>query len=79
MPSINGNNSRLIRLIRLLNHGLSETRTCSNKKEYHNGTYYLLNDGRVISHREWYQRNKPNHVVSGSMEGCNGTKSRLKL
>lgn len=66
------------RLVRNLSHGLSQLQMAGKEKKKTNaGTeYYLLKTGEIVSFREWYQMNKPNYVVSGSKEGCEGHKKR---
>jgi len=68
------------RLVRNLSHGLYQLEIGGKtKKENVIGiTYYLLNDGKIINHREWYQSNKPDYIVCGTKEGCESHWKRTK-
>ena len=80
MPNYrNGNNSGLQRFRRNVQHGVYKLSICNDKPNAYciYKTYYLLNSGTIITKREWYIRNCPEYIVSGSYEGCIGTKQRL--
>lgn len=77
-PVNKGNATRFHRLKRALNHGLSDmrnaqTRTVTSALYL---TYYLLVDGKIVTHREWRQLNSPHYLVAGSRAGCEGHLAR---
>ena len=75
----NGNTSGVDKFRRNVQHGTYKLSICNNKPSscYIYKTYYLLKSGTIITKREWHIRNYPEYIVSGSREGCIGTKQRL--
>lgn len=73
MHYINGNTGSLHRLTREINAGKRAVDNCNDTKVKErrqvNITYYLLNDGRVITYREWCWENKPGYKLNGSLDG----------
>lgn len=63
-----------------LSRGLNKVENSGNQNLHYDKvsrTYYLLVDGlKIVTHRQWYQLGSPAYVVSGSYEGCKGTKDR---
>jgi hypothetical protein len=41
-------------------------------------TYYLVKKTlEIVNFRTWFQMNRPEYIVSGSLRGCQGHKERL--
>ena len=78
-PFTHGNATPFRRLKRVLNHGLSHLRNAQTRTTtvVAHLTYYLLLDGKIVTHREWRQLNSPNYIVAGSKAGCEGHLSRI--
>jgi len=76
----NSNTSYLHRLCRHLRYGIfciRNPRRDSSFKNLHT-TYYLLNDGTLITFREWHQFGKPQYLVAGTEDGCRSHWKRIQ-
>jgi hypothetical protein len=78
---INGNTSAGRRLERILDYGVRQISLGSRreKQPVDVKTYYLLEDGKMVTLRQWYVLNKPNYIVSGSLHGCKGHAERNNI
>ena len=79
-PDKISNEAIKMRLVRNLSHGLHQLQIAGKeKKKISVGiTYYLTKKGEIVSFREWYQMGSPSYIVSGTLEGCEKSKERLK-
>jgi len=72
---IKSNTSFTERLSRQMSHGISQLQNAGKEKkkfETVGCTFYLLEDGRILSYKEWHWANQPEYKLSGSYEGCIG-------
>lgn len=69
---INSNTTYSKRVVRSLNDGLFNLKRAQNRSNITtiHTTYYLLKDGKIVSHREWRQMNNPFYIVVGTKKGC---------
>ena len=76
---IHSNTTPLRRMLRKIEHGMYNLKLAQNLTRYTDigVTYYLLRNGGIITHREWYQQGKPSYYVAGSKEGCQGHWNRI--
>jgi hypothetical protein len=77
----NSNTTQFRKIKRSLNDGLSNLRRAHNqvKSTTFHLTFYLLDDGSIVTHREWRewrQLNNPFYIVAGTLKGCLGHWSR---
>ena len=66
------NTTGLHRLHRALNNGLKDIRNIrsSYKEPEAHLTYYLLYNGVIVPFRKWYQMDRPDFRITGSLKGC---------
>jgi hypothetical protein len=74
----NSNTTQFRKIKRSLNDGLSNLRRAQNQVKHttFHLTFYLLEDGSIVTHREWRQLNNPFYIVAGTQKGCQGHWSR---